>query len=177
MDRKIILNIAISLDGYIASEDGTFEWIKGDGDHTLDTFNQLSYETFLESIDTVLIGRKAYLDCGVADFDDKSVLVVTSKQMKDHDNIKFISGDIVEYLELLKENQGKDIYLFGGGLVLDPFIKANIIDEYIIGIIPIILGKGRPLFMENNPTIYLHLEEISSIEGIVIFRYTKRTSQ
>ena len=77
-------------------------------------------------------------------------------------------------IEQEKQKNGKNIFLFGGGKVIDPFIKANIIDEYIIGIIPTILGKGRNLFLGNNPKIDLHLDQYISDEGIVILRYSKR---
>ena len=53
-------------------------------------------------------------------------------------------------------------------------VNFDVIDEYIIGIIPTILGKGRPLFLENNPTINLYLIESTISEGIVISRYVKR---
>lgn len=72
-----------------------------------------------------------------------------------------------------KRKKGKDIFLFGGGGLADNFIKSNIIDEYIIGIIPTILGKGRPLFLENNPKIDLHLDQYIMDKGVVILRYSK----
>lgn len=60
--------------------------------------------------------------------------------------------------------------------MIDPFIKDDIIDEYIIGIIPTILGKGRRLFLGNNPKIDLKLQEYSVEDGIVIMRYSKRSN-
>lgn len=58
--------------------------------------------------------------------------------------------------------------------MIDSFVKADIIDEYIIGIIPIILGKGRKLFLENNPKIDLNLQEYSVEDGIIVMKYSKR---
>ena len=58
--------------------------------------------------------------------------------------------------------------------MIDPFIKADIIDEYIIGIIPTILGKGRKLFLENGTKIDLKLQEYLVEDGIVVMRYSKR---
>lgn len=57
MKRKIILNLAVSLDGYIASEDGGFDWIVGDGTHTLDTQNQIDFNYFLQEVDTIVMGK------------------------------------------------------------------------------------------------------------------------
>ncbi|MEX6585805.1 dihydrofolate reductase family protein [Paraclostridium bifermentans] len=167
MSKKIILNLAISIDGYIASEDGGFEWIVGDGDKSLDTEKKWDFNGFLDTIDVVVMGKNCYDQNFHKDFKNKKVYVATSKDLKDYENIHFIKGDIVKKIE-------KNIFLFGGGKAIDPFIKANIIDEYIIGIIPTILGKGRKLFLENNPKIDLHLDEYITDEGVVILRYSKR---
>ena len=174
MNRKIILNLAISLDGYIASDDGGFDWIVGDGDSKLDTKNKWDYSEFLEDIDVVVMGKNCYDQNFYNDFKDKKVYVATSKDIKNYENIHFINGDIVKTIEEERKNEGKDIFLFGGGGLVDNFIKADIIDEYIIGIIPTILGKGRPLFLGNNPQINLHLDEYITDSGVVILKYSKR---
>lgn len=173
MKRKIILNLAVSLDGYIASEDGGYDWIVGDGDDTLNTEKRHDFGKFLEEVDTVVMGKNCYNQNMHKDFSNKKVYIATTKNMKNHDNIHFISGDICKVIEEEKTKEGKDIYLYGGGVLVDSFLKADIIDEYIIGIIPIILGKGRPLFLGNNPTIRLHLNEYIMDNGIVILRYNK----
>ena len=126
MEGKIILNLAISLDGFIADENGGFDWILGQNDKSLDT-----------------------------------------------DKIHFISNDVVTTI-LNEKKSGKNIYLFGGGISIDSFIKRDIIDEYRIGIIPVILGKGRPLFLKDNPTISLHLESYALSDGVITMNYTKR---
>ncbi|WP_027633737.1 dihydrofolate reductase family protein [Clostridium hydrogeniformans] len=174
MRRKIILNLAISIDGYIASEDGGFDWIVGDGDNKLDTEKKWNYDEFLKGIDTVVMGKSCYDQNFHKDFKNKKVYVATSKVLENHDNVHFISGDICKVIEEERKKEGKDIFLFGGGILVDSFIKKDIIDEYIIGIIPTILGKGRPLFLENNPKIDLHLDEYIMENGIAILRYSKR---
>lgn len=174
MKRKIILNLAMSIDGYIADEDGGFAWIVGDGDERLDTQNKWDYEKFLEGIDIVVMGKKCYDQGFLDDFKDKKVYVATTKELEDHDNIHFINNDICKVIEEERKREGKDIFLFGGGVLIDSFLKADIIDEYIIGIIPTILGSGRPLFLGNNPKIDLHLDEYITDKGIVILKYSKR---
>jgi len=177
MKRKIILNLAMSIDGYIASEDGGYDWIVGDGDDTLNTKNKFSFDEFLEDVDIVVMGKKCYDQNMHNDYKNKKVYVATSQKIQDQDNLNFINGDIVKIIQEEREKEGKDIFLFGGGGLVDSFIKADIIDEYIIGIIPIILGKGRPLFLENNPTINLHLDECIVESGITILKYTKRKTE
>lgn len=172
--RKIILNLAMSLDGYIASEDGGFDWIVGEEDNTLDTKNKWNYSEFLNNIDVVVMGKKCYEQNFHKDFKDKKVYVATSAELEDYENIHFINGNLCEVIEKERKNEGKDIFLFGGGELIDNFIKADIIDEYVVGIIPTVLGKGRPLFLKNNPKIDLHLEEYAVEKGVVVLRYCRR---
>ncbi len=173
MSGKIILNLAISLDGYISDEDGGFNWIVGHGNTTLDTENKWDYGKFLEQIDVVVMGKNCYNQEMHKDFEGKDVYIATSEKIEDYENYHFISGDICDVISKLRD-EGKNIFLFGGGKVIDYFIKANIIDEYIIGIIPTILGKGRPLFLDNNPKIDLTLDYYSVMDGTVIMKYSKR---
>lgn len=174
MGRKIILNLAISIDGYIASETGGFDWIVGDGYDKLNTEKKWDYDEFLNNIDVVVMGKNCYEQNFLSDFKEKKVYVATSQNIQDYDNIHFINGDICNKILEERKKEGKDIFLFGGGVLIDNFIKANIIDEYIIGIIPTILGSGRPLFLKNNPKIDLHLQECIIENGITILKYIKR---
>lgn len=173
MEGKIILNLAISLDGYIASEEGSFDWIVGDGDSSLNTVEGHDFEKFISDVDIVVMGKNCYNQGFAKDFPTKEVFVATSENLANKNNIHFIGGDIIPILELEK-SKGRKIFLFGGGSLIDPFIKANGIDEYMIGIIPIILGKGRRLFLDNNPMIQLHLEKYTFETGIPLLWYTRR---
>lgn len=173
MSRKIILNLAMSLDGYIAYVNGGFEWIVGCGDANLDTKNKFDFNEFLNDVDTVVMGKKCYDQNLHKEYKNKKVYVATSSDLEDYDNIHFIKGDIVSIIEKEKQKEGKNIYLFGGGVVVEPFIKQNVIDEYIIGIIPTILGNGRPLFLAKNSTINLKLKDYIIDNGITILKYCK----
>lgn len=173
MSGKIILNLAISLDGYIADENGGYDWIVGDGNKGLNTDNKWDYGKFLEDIDVVIMGKNCYDQGFHKDFSGKDVYIATSKEIENYENYKFISGDIVKSIDDIK-NQGKNIFLFGGGVVIDYFVKADVIDEYVIGIIPTILGKGRKLFLDNNPKIDLNLTYYAIEDGVIVMKYSKR---
>jgi dihydrofolate reductase len=177
--RKLILNLAVSLDGYIADMDGGFAWIKGDDDKSNDTKKAFDFEEFSNGIDTLVMGRKAYEDCPketLGMFKDKKIYVATSKKLEsEFKNIEFIHEGIYDKVLDLRDKEGKDVWIWGGAGLADSFIKGDVIDEYVIGIIPIILGSGRPLFLEENPTIELHMDECTSQEGVVILRYSKRS--
>lgn len=177
MSRTIILNLAISLDGYIADEAGGYAWIAGNDSHALDTPRKWEHSAFLKGVDLVVMGKACYDQGFAKDFPDKTVYVATTKELPDQDNIRFIRGDICAQLQAECAKDGGDIYLFGGGRLCDSFIKANLIDVYIIGIIPILLGKGIPLFLGGNPTIPLHLTQQYIDGGIVVLCYqTSRDS-
>lgn len=173
MNGKIILNLVISLDGYIADNNGGYDWIVGDGNYTLNTENKWCHNKFLESIDVVVMGKNCFDQGMHKEFNGKDVYIATSKKLEDFENYHFINYDIVKEIEKLK-NKGKNIYLFGGGILIDSFVKADVIDEYIIGVIPTILGKGIKLFYDNNPKINLNLEQYVVEEGIIIMKYSKR---
>jgi len=172
--RKIILNLAMSLDGYIIDETGSFDWIVGDGDKHLDTEKLYNFDEFINSLDIVVMGRKAYDDCGIEMFPDKDIIVATSQERKDFDNVKFVNGDIVRIVQELQKEEGKDIWLFGGSGVADHFMKSDVVDEFQIGIIPIILGSGTPLFYPGNPTVELHLDSYTIQEGLPLLVYSRR---
>ena len=178
MSRKIIFNLAMSLDGYIADKNGGFDWIVGDKDKDNDTKKQFSFPDFIDSLDILVMGKRAYQDAPPGTFEmfkSKKIYVASSEKLETKDdNVEFIEGDIVTQILKLKKEKGKDIWLFGGAGSIDPFIKADVIDEYIVGIIPIILGGGIPLFLKDNPRLKLHLEETTVQEGVIISRYTKR---
>lgn len=174
MTRKIIMNLAMSLDGYIADDNGGFDWIGGDGHSELDTSDQFSFPDFLEQVDTVVMGRKSFEDSTLDMVAQHKILVVTSLEKEDVGNVQFVKGDIVSHVQALQKEEGKDIWLFGGSQLTNAFLKAGIVDEFIIGIVPMILGTGVRLFEENDRMIPLQLEEYSVNEGLPILRYTKR---
>ncbi len=179
MGGKIVLNLAMSLDGYIADENGMFDWIQGHSDRTLDTKNKYDFNEFLQSIDVVVMGRKCY-DQDLHTFSkigmDKVIYVATSKPLENYGNIIFVEDDITKVIKDEKQN-GKKIYLYGGGVLIDHFIKEDLIDEYLVGIIPTILGDGKKLFYDNNPKIDLKLEKSIIDDGVVIMRYSKRAKK
>ncbi len=173
MSGKIILSLAVSLDGYIASDDGSFDWIVGDGDNTLNTKETHDFPKFLEGIDIVVMGGDCYRQGFAKDYPSKIVYIATTQEETNRDNLRFVKDDIVSLLQKEKE-KGKNVFLFGGGKTIDPFIKANAIDQYDVAIIPTILGSGRKLFLENNPQIPLHLDRYTVTDGTIVMTYSKR---
>jgi dihydrofolate reductase len=176
MSRNIVLNLAMSIDGFIADTQGGYEWIAGAGNPALDTENIFDFGLFLDTIDIIVMGRKAYEDSPEISFENQRIIVASSGDYKDYDNVEFYNGNICTYVQELQEEPGNDIWLYGGGQMIDCFIKNDLVDEYIIAIVPMLLGTGRPLFLENNPCVPLQLEDIVVEEGLTILHYSRRES-
>lgn len=175
--RNIILNLAISLDWYICTKEWKFDWIQGDWNKSNDTEKQFDFWSFLTDVDTIVMWKEAYLDCWIEDIEDfknKKFYVASSKNIEiKYPNVEIIAWDITTKIVELKEKKGKNIWLFWWAWLTAPFIKNNIIDEYIIWIIPVLLWEWRKLFVENNPLIKLNLVENTTQEWIVILKYKK----
>ena len=176
MARDIILNLAVSLDGFICDEDGGFAWIGGQGDSLADTADRFSFDAFLASCDTVVMGRKAYEDCfsSLSEAEDKRFLVASRTPRAPEGPVSFLSGDVVSEVLALKGRSGKHIWLFGGGELAADFIRADAVDRYIVGILPVIRGRGRRLFREGLPSTELHLDRCTVADGIPILEYSRR---
>ncbi len=174
MPRRLVMSLAMSLDGFIADEAGGYDWIKGDESHSLDTPNRWDYEAFLQGVDAVVMGRACFEQGMLEDFREKTVFVATHAPLPDRDNLRFLSGDVCDAIRAELSKPGKDIFLFGGGKLAEHFLKEDMVDEYIIGVVPVVLGRGRPLFYGGHAPIELRLTEIISEEGIVILRYVRR---
>lgn len=177
MERSIILYIAMSLDGYIARKNGAVDWLSGHADeNNVDN----GYNNFYKTIDTVVMGRTTYeqvineLSPDVWVYEGKKCYVATTKKGEADSKVEFISEDIVGNIKNLKKQQGKDIWIVGGAKLIDQFIKQDIIDKYIITVIPTILGEGIPLFIKENPEIKLRLVETKVVDGMTELTYIKR---
>jgi len=170
--RKVKFSIANSLDNYIARKDGAIDWILG-GDEAASAMTE-----FWKNIDAVVIGRKTYEPVlksdspfptfpGVKNY----VLSRTLKESSDK-NIEIIREDVVEFIRKLKTQEGKDIFVMGGGLLAQPLFEANLIDEIGVNIHPMLLGSGIPLFHEIGHQIDLEFIECKSFKnGCVSISY------
>ncbi|MFF2483502.1 dihydrofolate reductase family protein [Paenibacillus sp. NPDC058071] len=174
MKRPVALYIAVSLDGYIARENGEIDWLyeaEGEGDN--------GYSEFYETIDTVLMGNKTYEHTfELADqfpYPDKRCYVFSRSEQEPTSHVTFVTGDVPEFIEELKEQDGSKIWIVGGAEILDIFLKNNLVDEFIITVIPTILGKGIPLFKKDNPELKLFLAETKRYGQMVQLHYTVKS--
>jgi dihydrofolate reductase len=139
--RKVILNVAVSLDGLIEGPNGEYDWCFTDGDYGM--------SAFLDRTDTIFFGRKSY-DLYNASFahmwKDKKYYVFSNTIATVAAGMHLINGDIQRQVSDLKNEKGKDIWLFGGANLASSFLQLGLIDELLLAIHPIVLGAGTPMF-------------------------------
>lgn len=172
--RNIVLFIATSLDGYIATKDDSLDWlfkVEGEGDNGISEF----YET----VDTILMGRKTY-DWIITHmteefpYKNKECYVFSRQENEDTEDVKFIKEDIIDFTNKLKNEEGKNIWIVGGGDLLHSFIKEKLVDEFIITIAPTIIGEGVPLFKEDEYQLELYLKGTRCFNQFVELHYERR---
>lgn len=153
--RKVKLFTATSLDGFIAGQDEDLSWLFTDGDY--------GYKDFYNFVDTTLSGYNTYrlaLSFGSFPYPDKTNFVFSKlHQHKENTPVTFISSDPCQFVKDLKEKPGKDIWLVGGGQLNSLLLNNGLIDEMIISIHPVVLGKGIPLFGAYPKHIALQLKK------------------
>ncbi|MHB1050740.1 MAG: dihydrofolate reductase family protein [Bacteroidota bacterium] len=173
-NRKVLLFIAMSLDGYIARPDGAIDWLSSvqrDGE-------DYGYGEFIKTVDTVIIGRKTYdtvLSFGVPfPHADKECYIITRNERPSTGNLIFYSGDMKELVESLRRKQGANIFVDGGAEIVNTMMKERLFDEYIISIIPVFLGSGIRLFNDARPEESITLVSALHFEsGLVRLHYAK----
>lgn len=171
--KKIKLYIAASIDGYIARSDGDLDWLTK---YPINPETNYGYDDFYKSIDTVIMGGQTYRDILNMDFvwpyKDKTTYVVTRNSMGTKENIHFITKSIIEEISKLRKENGKDIWLVGGGQLITMLLASDLVDEMIITTIPVILGNGIALFPEQPKESQWELQSnISYKNGVVQAKY------
>lgn len=145
--RKIILYIAASIDGRIAEPDGGIEWLS---EFPITEEMNYGYKEFMDSIDTIIMGGRSWRELSNLDamgaYAGKTVYVISHHNWGDNENVNFIRENIIEQIINLRNESGKDIWLFGGGELVSMLLAADLIAEMRIAYIPVILGNGIPLF-------------------------------
>ncbi|KAK2047275.1 riboflavin biosynthesis protein RibD domain-containing protein [Colletotrichum somersetense] len=146
--RRLRYNVAISLDGFIVPPDGTRGWIVHG--------NSISFDELCLQFDTLVMGRKTYecmLNMGAHNLLQrytKENLVVVSKTLKSehHPRITIVSEEFTGYIADLKNTDGRDIWLMGGGQLVGLCLDAGILDTVETAIMPLMLRKGERMIGE-----------------------------
>ncbi len=174
--RKVILYIACSLDGYIARNNDAIDFLGG---HTAEVVDY-GYDAFLSTVDTLILGSKTYLELihhlaiDAWPYPSKTVYVFSKRLKGKNEEVSFVDGDVVTFVDQLKQQEGKDIWIVGGRGVIEPLLKSKRIDRFVITIMPILIGSGKPLFSILDSDTQLKLVSNDTYNGMVMLTYEKR---
>jgi dihydrofolate reductase len=181
--RKIIVSVATSADGFIArpegSPGGSLDWLdrpRPKGNYGIGAFYQ--------SIDTILWGRKtcdmafAFQEKGVAEaaFDTNMknyVFTHTPPPSTPPKGVEFVNEPIKKFASRLRAKKGKDIWVMGGAGIIASFLDAGEVDEFILSVVPVLIGEGIPLLAPRHRTVPLKLLASTKFaDGLVKLHYS-----
>ncbi|MBK5719535.1 dihydrofolate reductase [Dysgonomonas sp. Marseille-P4677] len=160
--KKIKLYIASTIDGYIATSDGDLDWLREFPNSEKSDFG---YKNFMSGIDAVLIGGQTYRSLLCMDvvwpYKSKTTYIISRKpiDIKIDCDIYNITKNAIEEIAKIKNEEGGDIALFGGGILTKMLLQHDMIDEMTISTIPILLGGGISLFPVYFPTSSWYIEK------------------
>ncbi|HWN75769.1 MAG TPA: dihydrofolate reductase family protein [Candidatus Udaeobacter sp.] len=171
--RKVVLGLGISLDGYIARLDDSVDFLFMPKDYSMGPF--------FRTVDTAIMGRKTY-DAGLkmgggGSFGGSSrayYVMSRSQPPGERDGVTFTNQAPAELIAQIRKRRGKNIWHMGGGELAREFLKADLVDEIYLGVVPLLLGEGLPLFPSGFPERnFALLENKSYSKGLITLKYER----
>ncbi|QNI32436.1 dihydrofolate reductase [Alloacidobacterium dinghuense] len=174
--RLVTYGGAISLDGFLAAADGSIDWLHFSKDV------QEVVTNYWKNVDTILMGRKTY-EVSLAQNQKESDQTkepairtyVFSRTIAaiETPGAELVSSDAIEFIRDLKQRQGNEICLMGGGELAQSLFAAGLIDQVGLNIHPVLLGSGIPVFRDSGHRLRLKLMECRTIDGgCILANYT-----
>jgi len=167
--RRLVYGVATSLDGFIAGPSGEFDWITPD--------SGIDFRAIYSRFDTGLMGRRTYEVASergdlLKDMGMRIVVVSTTLAAAHLRGITVLDRDIAESIRALKAESGKDIWLFGGGVLFRSLLDLGVVDAIEVSVFPVLLGSGTPLLPEGRRGI-LKLETCKPLPiGVLMLSYS-----
>lgn len=166
--KKVILQLAISLDGYIARKDGSVDFLSN-----MESTAAERFHAFLQDIDHIVMGSNTYetmLGFGDIPFEDKNIIVATRRTFDNkYPHVSFVDRKTDDIISTINGT----IWLFGGAKMIQSFINKDLIDVYHLHIVPHIIGDGIPLFLKSKEVMNLELTEVEKLGNSVELVYKK----
>jgi dihydrofolate reductase len=174
--RKVVLGLGISLDGYIARLNGAVDFLFMPKDYSM--------APFFATIDTAIMGRKT-LDAGLEmsggslpRYNMAMYVFSQSKPPGERDGVIFVNDTPASFIGKVRERPGKDIWLMGGGELARAFLTADLVDRLYLGVVPVLLGAGIPLFPSGFPQRDFRLIENKTFsKGLISLLYERSRSR
>jgi dihydrofolate reductase len=173
--RKIIYYAATSADGYIARADGDVSWLdrpRPKGGYGMGAF--------FKSVDTVLMGRETYevgRRFGQEGHPGKRNYVFTRRRLRTRaPNVEFVRGPVADFARRLRAEGGTDVWLMGGAALAASFLDEGQLDEFVIHVVPVLIGEGIPLLRpRRRPTSLSLVSTHAYPDGVVRLHYSALT--
>jgi len=173
--RKLIYNVAASLDGFITGPDKAVDFYVYEGEHVSD------YLAAVQRYGAVVMGRGTYevgVAQGVHDPYPQLETYVFSRTLAraESERVHVVREPVVPFVKALKQEPGSDVYLCGGGELAGALVAAGLVDEFIVKLNPVLVGAGTPLVTRlPQPTrLVLASTKVHAAEGVVTLRYLSR---
>jgi dihydrofolate reductase len=169
--RKVVLGLGMSLDGYIARPTGAVDFLFMPKDYSM--------APFFATIDTAIMGRKTLdaalkMSGGSVAQGLATYVFSHSKPPGERDGLTFVNQSPTAFVRRLRKRRGKDIWLMGGGELARAFLKADLVDELYLGVVPVLLGEGIPLFPSGFPQRNFSLLENKTFsKGMITLKYKR----
>jgi dihydrofolate reductase len=162
-DGKVSLRLAMSLDGFIADRDGRYDWARDMPSAELDTEHQIPFDQYLRDVNVVVMGHRCFEQHQHAEYVQigKPVIVAASRPHPHSARGVEFTDEVLTRVQRERDD-GRHCFLFGGGRLVTSFVQADLVDEFTVGIVPVLLGQGRPLFREGRRRIELRLVDSPS---------------
>ncbi|HEY4389929.1 MAG TPA: dihydrofolate reductase family protein [Paenibacillus sp.] len=171
-NNKVVLYVAMSLDGYIARTDGSVDWlfdVEGDGGDN-------GYGEFYSTVGTVVMGRLTYDEVLKLSeefpYADKPCYVLSRTEQPPAPHVTFTNEALDTLIPRIKADSEGVVWLVGGGQLVAACLEARLLDELIITVTPKILGEGIPLFPQGTVPSAFRLKHIEQMGQFVSLIYT-----
>jgi dihydrofolate reductase len=169
--RQVHYGVAASLDGYIAGPNGEADWITMDPD--------IDFAGIFARFDALLMGRRTFTGMvkpgrkSGSPWNMRTLVFSRTLKQSDYPGVTIVASDPGHAIESLRSTEGKDIWLFGGGGLFASLAALDLVDSVSIAVVPVMLGRGLPLFPDGSRRVPLALtnQRVYEKSGIVSLEY------
>ncbi len=171
-NRKLIVYISTSLDGYIAKPNEDLSFLN----RVMKKGEDYGYTHFISTVDCVIVGRKTYdwvmNQVSIFPHHTMETYIITHRVKPKEGNIHFYSGSLKDLVIRLKKEDGKNIFCDGGAEIVNELLKEELVDEVIISVAPVLVGNGTRLFQDGRPEQEVELVAVKQFDtGLVQYHY------